>query len=159
MPTRIEIDGFKTFERFALDLRPFTAIVGPNASGKSNLFDAMRLLSALCDTDIHSAMKGLRGEPDEFFRRTADSTSETIVFAVEVFLDRKGIDDFGRTYDIKAQRLRYELTLGMNSGADGSSTGVVVRDEFCRALAQREDKADYLRCRQPNYNSRVIPGH
>lgn len=70
MLTRIEIDGFKTFERFGLDLQPFTAIVGPNASGKSNLFDAMQLLAALADHDIHSAMQGLRGEPEEFFRQT-----------------------------------------------------------------------------------------
>ena len=46
MITRIEIDGFKTFDRFVLDLRPFTAVVGPNASGKSNLFDAIKLCRA-----------------------------------------------------------------------------------------------------------------
>ena len=46
MITRIEIDGFKTFENFGLDLHPFTAIVGPNASGKSNLFDAINFV---CD--------------------------------------------------------------------------------------------------------------
>ena len=40
MLTRIEIDGFKTFEGFRLDLEPLTAVVGPNASGKFNLFDA-----------------------------------------------------------------------------------------------------------------------
>lgn len=39
MLTRIEIDGFKTFHNFSLDLSPFLVIVGQNASGKSNLFD------------------------------------------------------------------------------------------------------------------------
>jgi AAA15 family ATPase/GTPase len=52
MLTRIEIDGFKTFEDFGLDLKPLTAIVGPNASGKSNLFDALRFLSLLAQYDI-----------------------------------------------------------------------------------------------------------
>lgn len=85
MLTQIEIDGFKTFENFRLDLRPFTAIVGPNASGKSNLFDAMQLLSALADHDIHSAMQGLRGEPEEFFRQTSVGPSNKITLAVEVF--------------------------------------------------------------------------
>ena len=37
MLTRIEIDGFKTFEGFGIDLNPFMVILGPNASGKSNL--------------------------------------------------------------------------------------------------------------------------
>ena len=61
MLTRIEIDGFKTFEGFALDLQPFSAIVGPNASGKSNLFDAIRFLSLLAQHDVRTAMQGLRG--------------------------------------------------------------------------------------------------
>ena len=42
MLTRIEIDGFKTFEDFAVDLAPFVAILGTNAAGKSNLFDAIQ---------------------------------------------------------------------------------------------------------------------
>ena len=108
MLTRIEIDGFKTFENFKLDLRPFTAIVGPHASGKSNLFDAMQLLAALADHDVHSAMQGLRGEPEEFFRQTSNGPSATMTFAVEVFLDGEGTDDFGRSYKVPAQRLRYD---------------------------------------------------
>lgn len=40
MLTRIEIDGFKTFQDFAIDLLPFTVVLGSNAAGKSNLFDA-----------------------------------------------------------------------------------------------------------------------
>jgi AAA15 family ATPase/GTPase len=47
MLTRIEIDGFKTFDKLKLNLRPFTAIVGPNASGRSNLFDALQLLARI----------------------------------------------------------------------------------------------------------------
>jgi AAA15 family ATPase/GTPase len=31
MITRVEIDGFKSFRNFAVDLEPLTAIVGPNA--------------------------------------------------------------------------------------------------------------------------------
>ena len=71
MLTRIEIDGFKTFEAFELNLRPFTAIVGPNASGKSNLFDALQLLAALADQDVHSAMQGLRKHVHDVSRRGA----------------------------------------------------------------------------------------
>lgn len=157
MLTRIEIDGFKTFEGFALDLSPLTAIVGPNASGKSNLFDALQFLSALAGKDIRSAMKGLRGEPEEFFRQTASGTSDCITFAVEAYLQREGVDDFGRTYEITAQRLRYELTLGLSEGQDGVPKGIFVRDESCRAMRRADDKASYLKPLKPKYNSGVSP--
>lgn len=157
MLTRIEIDGFKTFEKFELDLRPFTAVVGPNASGKSNLFDAMQLLSALADQDIYSAMRGLRGEPEEFFRRTSRGLVETIRFAVEVFLDAEGIDDFGRPYKVPSQRLRYELTLGINSNSDGIPLGVFVKDEFCKSIKKVDDQATYLNVRKPSYGKYSTP--
>ena len=155
MLTRIEIDGFKTFEGFSLELSPMTAIVGPNASGKSNLFDALRFLSGLARLDIRSAMKGLRGEPEEFFRQTSTGISENMTFAVEVYLQQKGVDDFGRTYEIVAQRLRYELTLGLVH--EGSARGVYVRKEFCRPISRAEEHASYLRPLKPKYNSRVNP--
>src|SRR5580692_4101966 len=114
MLTRIEIDGFKTFENFGLDLRPLTAIVGPNASGKSNLFDALRFVSLLAQYDIRRAMQDLRGKPEELFRQTPAGSSERVSFAVEVLLSRKGVDAFGITYETPARRLRYELQLGLN---------------------------------------------
>ena len=47
MITRIEIDGFKSFRDFAVELKPFQVFIGPNGAGKSNLFDAIVLLSNL----------------------------------------------------------------------------------------------------------------
>lgn len=131
MLTRIEISGFKTFDNFGLDLRPLTAIVGPNASGKSNLFDALRFLSLLAQRDIRTAMQDLRGKPEELFRQSPSGNSESITFAIEVLLSRKGVDAFGTTYDTPAQRLRYELQLGLSRGSDGLPKGVIVREEKC----------------------------
>ena len=71
MLTRLEIDGFKTFEDLRVDLSPFTAIVGNNAAGKSNLFDVIQLLSNLSSRDVSEAVKDMRGEPLELFRQTA----------------------------------------------------------------------------------------
>ncbi|MBE9229569.1 AAA family ATPase [Phormidium sp. LEGE 05292] len=59
MLTRIEINGFKTFENFALDLSPFSVILGPNASGKSNLFDALQFLSQIAVNNLRDAVRGL----------------------------------------------------------------------------------------------------
>ncbi|MCF6522392.1 AAA family ATPase [Streptomyces sp. JJ36] len=44
MITRIEIDGFKSFLDFELDVRPCTVLVGGNGSGKSNLLEALDLV-------------------------------------------------------------------------------------------------------------------
>ena len=51
MITRIEIDGFKSFSNFVMDFSPLTVIAGANASGKSNLFDALQLLARMAETD------------------------------------------------------------------------------------------------------------
>ena len=159
MLTRIEIDGFKTFDRFQLDLEPLTAIVGPNASGKSNLFDAIRFLSLLAQFDIRTAMQGLRGEPEELFRRTPAGSSTCITLAVEVLLERRGVDAFGTSYEVPAQRLRYELKLALINGADGLPRGIFVREEKCVPIAKKEDRARYLRVSKPgvSYNARVAP--
>lgn len=157
MLTRIEIDGFKTFEGFSLDLAPLTAIVGPNASGKSNLFDALRFLSLLAQHDIRTAMQDLRGMPEELFRRTQSRVFDHMSFAVEVLLERKGIDAFGRSYETPARRLRYELTLEIKRDSDGLPRGVFVRREHCRALAKKEERAAYLQDSRLSYNSRINP--
>jgi predicted ATPase len=157
MLTRIEIDGFKTFEGFALDLQPLTAIVGANASGKSNLFDALRFLSLLCQYDIRTAMQDLRGEPEEFFRKTAAGSSETMAFAVEVLLPRKGADAFGTSFETPAQRLRYELKIGIARGPEGAPRAIVVREESCFPISRKNDTASYLQKSTVNYNSRVSP--
>lgn len=157
MLTRIEIDGFKTFEGFSLDLEPLSAVVGPNASGKSNLFDALRFLSLLAQYDIRTAMQGLRGEPEELFRQTPTGNSDCMSFAVEVLLSRRGVDAFGTSYETPAQRLRYELKLALIQTAEGAPRGIFVRNESCRPIARRDDRATYLHDVKLNRNASVNP--
>jgi AAA15 family ATPase/GTPase len=47
MINRIRIKGYKSLRDVVVHLSPFTIIVGPNAVGKSNLFDALVLLSRM----------------------------------------------------------------------------------------------------------------
>lgn len=112
MITRIEIDGFKSFELFSLNLPPFAVILGPNAAGKSNLFDALRLLSRLATNDVRTAMKELRGEPLELFRRLPDGRiASRMAFAIETLLEPTIRDDFGEEKSLTITRLRYEITI------------------------------------------------
>lgn len=152
MITRIEIDGFKSFENFFVDLQPFTSLVGPNASGKSNLFDALKFVSLLSRLDIRQSMQGLRGEPEELFRRTPSGTAHRMIFAVEVLLHRSGTDAFGTAYQVPAQRLRYELELGMLLSQDGVPKRVQVVKEKCRPISKAEDRdRKFLKGKNVNY--------
>jgi len=157
MLTRIEIDGFKTFEAFGLDLEPLTAIVGPNASGKSNLFDALRFLSLLAQHDIRTAMQDLRGEPEELFRRTSGGCSGRMSFALEVFLGADGVDAFGTEFKTPARRLRYELELALTQTADGVARGIFVHREDCRPILQKDERSTFIRAMKFSRNARVNP--
>ena len=144
MITRIEIDGFKTFDNFTLDLRPFMAVVGPNASGKSNLFDAIKFVSRLAQTDIREAMQELRGRPEELFRRTAAKRSDRMAFAVEVLLEPRGTDPFGKSFELRTQRIRYELEIAIRAGADQRLEGVYVHREHCLPIRRKEERGSMV---------------
>lgn len=139
MLTRIEINGFKSFAGFALDLRPFTAVVGPNASGKSNLFDALKFLSLLVHGDIRSAMHGVRGEPEELFRRTRSGRCDVMTFAVEVALGSDGSDGFGTKFTLSSRRIRYELDIRLDAGSNGVPSRVRVTRETCKPIRRDDD--------------------
>lgn len=111
MLTRLEIDGFKTFENLAINFLPFTVVLGSNAAGKSNLFDAIRLLSLLATRDVAEAVKDMRGEPLELFRLTPSGRSTQIRMAAEVLVDPLVRDPWGSEVKITHTRLRYEVTL------------------------------------------------
>jgi len=111
MLTRLEVDGFKTFEALEVNFTPFTAIVGNNAAGKSNLFDVIQLLSNLAVRDVGEAIKDMRGEPLELFRQTPAGRSHSIKLAAEVLVDPTVRDPWGSEVTLTHTRMRYEVTL------------------------------------------------
>jgi predicted ATPase len=139
MLTRIEIDGLKTFERFILDLEPLTVLAGTNASGKSNLFDAIQLLSQLAGNPLPEALQGLRGQPDELFRTVLDEpASNRITLAVEVLLDPQVSDPWGRQARLSHTRARYEVVLARVREPSGMDRLIVAREE-ARPIVASED--------------------
>lgn len=106
MITRIEIDGFKSFVDFKLDVPPFLAVVGRNTSGKSNLLDAIVFAAAAARGErLSDAVRLARGDPASLFHRRADGTTvERMTFALEFLLDDTAVDG--------ATRWRYECVIG-----------------------------------------------
>jgi predicted ATPase len=139
MLTRIEIDGFKTFEQFALDLGSFMVILGANASGKSNLFDAVQLLSNLATKDLREATQGLRGEVHELFRTGKDGVpASTICFAVEVLVEPLVKDPWGSRVELSHTRIRYEVTIERRQDERGIER-LVVSDEKASPILGKND--------------------
>ncbi len=69
MLTKATISGYKSLQDTVVRFAPFTVIVGLNNSGKSNLFDALRLLSHVAQMPVAGAFRPEhhRGDPMESF--------------------------------------------------------------------------------------------
>lgn len=140
MLTRIEIDGFKTFRDFTLDLEPFQVVYGPNGVGKSNLFDAMQLLARLTEQDLWTAFQAGRGEVEELFSLGAGGQPiNEMRFAVELLIERRVKDEWGRSEDLQDTRLRYDLIIGREYD-EKEQEHLRVRHESLKRILVGEDR-------------------
>jgi len=68
MICRVYIDGYKSLRKVELVLEPLSVVIGPNAAGKSNLFDALRLVRRIVTSrSLQDAFDDHRGDPLEAF--------------------------------------------------------------------------------------------
>lgn len=117
MLTRLKIDGFKNLMGIDVRFGPFTCIAGPNAVGKSNLFDAIRFLSALASKPLMEAALSIRNERTssidvlDLFHRVGDRRDHRMVFEAEMIAPQEATDDLGRTGKATANFLKYTLAL------------------------------------------------
>ena len=93
MLTRVRIKGYKSLEDTEARLSPLTALFGPNAAGKSNLLDALQLLSniATSRTLKEAFDPPYRGKPIESFTLGQGGIREQLerkrlAFSIEVDL-------------------------------------------------------------------------
>lgn len=155
MIRRLKIEGYKSLAGLEVRLRPLTVLFGPNAVGKSNLLDALQLLSRLVNSrTVKEAFEApCRGTPLESFTFGPEGMAghvkqESLRFTLEadVALSQstiarveKQIVDMRRgngggevktgTF-IKEPLLRYRLTIEMLP-----KSGILrVADEFLAAL-------------------------
>ncbi len=71
---QLNIQNYKSIEKVELhNLNPFSVLVGPNASGKSNIFEAIEFLN-ICNkvSNFNEAMR-LFGKPEDFLNKKIDS--------------------------------------------------------------------------------------
>ncbi len=139
MITRIEIDGFKTFKDFKIELAPFQVIVGANGSGKSNLFDALHLLSRLAEVDLRTAFQELRGDAHELFTLLPNGQHTPLIrIATELLINRNIQDSLGGEADLTYTRLRYEITIIQRTDETGLEQ-LYISHESLRSILPYED--------------------
>lgn len=140
MITAIRINGFKSFQDFQMSFTPLTVVAGANASGKSNLFDALQLLSNLADKDLKTAFKQQRGNPNELFTQyDEDSYAVEMEFEVEMLVHRTVRDNWGGEAELNNTRLRYRLIIERRAGALGIDD-LAVKYEHLEKVKPDEDQ-------------------
>ncbi len=149
MIKKIKIVNYKSLQNVEVTLSKLVVIFGANAVGKSNLFDALNLLSRLVtQKNIKEAFADHRGVPVEAVHYSKGSMPElqqihTISFAIELELSDAVIQEVetrireysndidGETQNKITERLlRYEveLQIELNSGEISLRFCVLVAD-------------------------------
>lgn len=142
MLTRVEISGFKSFQDFALDFEPLLMVLGPNSAGKSNLFDALALISRLSSMELSTAMQGGRGSIRDQFSHTASGIADEMSFGIELLTL-----DTNLTGELAQNRWRYEVALSRAMLPSGIEQLNVAHE----ALLPIEQTADTWIASHPNF--------
>jgi predicted ATPase len=117
MLTRLKVSGFKNLVDVDVRFGPFTCIAGANAVGKSNLFDAIRLLSSLADRPLMEAALSVRDEGGRttdlrgIFHQVGERFADRISFAAEMIVPSEGQDDLGQKAEASITFLRYSVEI------------------------------------------------
>lgn len=110
MLTRLRVRGFKNLLEADIHFGPLTCLAGSNGAGKSNVFDAIRFLSALADKPFVEACRDIRGG-DEVRGLWLGRKPGRMEFLAEMIIPSTGFDDFGQPAEASATFVQYELIL------------------------------------------------
>jgi predicted ATPase len=117
MLTRLKVSGFKNLVGVDVRFGPFTCVAGVNGVGKSNLFDAIKFLSALADRPFIEAALAVRNEGGRasdvrsLFHHVGHQYTDELSFETEMIVPAEGLDDLGQPAQASITFLRYALTL------------------------------------------------
>lgn len=138
MLTRLRVSGFKNLVEVDVRLGPFTCVVGPNGVGKSNLFDAIRFLSASANHTLMEAATSVRDQHSgnaqvrDLFHHAGDRYADRMSFVAEMIVPRRAIDDLGQEAEASTTFLRYSLDLAYREPDDRLARGdlAIVKEEL-----------------------------
>jgi predicted ATPase len=138
MLTRLKVSGFKNLVDVDVRFGPFTCIAGANGVGKSNLFDAIGLLSALASHSLVEAALSVRDDGGRttdirsLFHCVGDYRAPTMSFEAEMIVPLEGEDDLGQIARATSTFLRYKLELGYRTDESRLAAGSleIVREEL-----------------------------
>lgn len=159
MLTRLKVKGFKNLVDVDLKFGPFTIIAGTNGVGKSNLFDAIQLLSALADKSLLDAVTSVRQETSSsnatrVFTQNPGVATGYMSFEVEMLVGGKVVDDLEQESRPSARHLKYALELKFTKQESSllpkieicsESLGYLNRDDSTKALPFARRKKIWLK--------------
>lgn len=129
MLTRLKVSGFKNLVDVDVRFGPFTCIAGANGVGKSNLFDAIRFLSALADQSLIEAAQSVRDEEGDIrnlFHKVGDTYADEMSFEAEMIIPREGEDDLNQPAIATITFLRYKIAIRYETNKRLPSAGSLI---------------------------------
>lgn len=165
MLTRLKVTGFKNLVDVDVRFGPFTCIAGVNGVGKSNLFDAIRFLSALADRPFLEAAKCVRdedgktGDVRSLFHRVENTPDSEMSFEAEMIIPEKGKDDLGQLASAGKTFLRYTLKLRYKEEEQEGNPGTleIIKEELAH-INSREAFKHLLFKPSTSWRNSVIKG-
>ncbi len=165
MLTRLKVSGFKNLVDVDVRFGSFTCVAGANGVGKSNLFDAIRFLSAIADRPLIDAALSVRDEKSRttdvrsLFHRVGDEYANEMSFEAEMIIPAEGVDDLGQQAKASITFLRYCLTLAYREDDKLRSLGSleIIKEELVR-INLSYAKANLLFNHEPIWRKSAVKG-
>ncbi len=145
MLTRLKVSGFKNLVDVDVRFGPFTCVAGANGVGKSNLFNAIKFLSALADKTLLEAALSVRddekktGNIQGIFHRIGNHIENEIKIEAEMIVPSKGVDDWGQEAIATKTLLKYMVHIGYRPDDQTRSIGSLeLRREALTAILEKK---------------------
>ncbi|MEM7533856.1 MAG: AAA family ATPase [Chloroflexota bacterium] len=167
MLTRLKVSGFKNLVDVDVSFGAFTCVAGPNAVGKSNLFDAIRFLGYLADQTFIDAALAVRSEDKHvgdirsLFHRDGHVYTDYMTFEAEMIIPPEGIDDLGQKAKAATTFVRYKLVLRYKKDIELPLAGVLELVEENLESIEFSDDAKNLQFpySSDQWHKSVLNGH